>query len=298
MTVPVLVREPAMVGTGYFPLGQNDLGSRGSAFNTTGQRTIYAYDVSSNGKKISNKRAFLLTQDWVPDGLKVSAEGLVVTGTGHGVDVLDDVGQLLIRIQTNYTIQKSGRCGPGGGARLRDSRPSDGRGVVAPFHDRSYPPVGQGDGRRQPTRIRPPGSSRSRWISTPPTSSAVPAAARAWTAHIRRGMPCTRFCVSTPRPARRCMPGFAVASRRVDGHLDVRDRNASGCSSHRGSAGPFRLGLLLGAAVRPAGVGWGHLPLRRSEHGAARRGRVPQIADDYWVPVPTGKARWPSSATG
>jgi hypothetical protein len=37
--------------------------------------------------------------------LKVSAEGLVVTATGHGVDVLDNVGQLLIRIQTNYTVQ-------------------------------------------------------------------------------------------------------------------------------------------------------------------------------------------------
>jgi hypothetical protein len=81
------------------------LGSRGATFNTTGHRTIYAYDVSNNGTKISNKRAFYLAQDWVPDGLKVSAEGLIVTATGHGVDVLDDVGQLLIRIQTNYTVQ-------------------------------------------------------------------------------------------------------------------------------------------------------------------------------------------------
>ena len=81
------------------------VGSQGSSFNTTGHRTIYAYDVANNGTKISNKRAFYLSQDWVPDGLKVSAEGLVVTGAGHGVDILDDVGQLLIRIQTNYTVQ-------------------------------------------------------------------------------------------------------------------------------------------------------------------------------------------------
>lgn len=29
----------------------------------------------------------------------------MLTGSGHGVDILDDVGQLLIRIQTNYTVQ-------------------------------------------------------------------------------------------------------------------------------------------------------------------------------------------------
>jgi sugar lactone lactonase YvrE len=77
----------------------------GAPFNTTGPRTVYAFDVANNGTKISNKRAFYLAQDWIPDGLKVSREGLVVTGAGHGVDVLDDVGQLLLRVQTNYTVQ-------------------------------------------------------------------------------------------------------------------------------------------------------------------------------------------------
>jgi sugar lactone lactonase YvrE len=87
--------------------GQIDpkLGSQGTTFNTTGKRIVYAYDVSNNGTKISNKRPFYLAQDWIPDGLKVSQEGLVVTATGHGVDVLDDTGNLLIRIQTNYTVQ-------------------------------------------------------------------------------------------------------------------------------------------------------------------------------------------------
>ena len=88
------------------------IGSQGSSFNATGHRTIYAYDVGNNGTKITNKRAFYLAQDWVPDGLKVSAEGLVVTGAGYGVDVLDEVGQLLIRIQTNYTVQNFAWTGP------------------------------------------------------------------------------------------------------------------------------------------------------------------------------------------
>lgn len=81
------------------------LGSQGATYNTTGKRAIYAWDVENNGTKISNKRAFYLAQDWVPDGLKVSQEGLVLTGSGHGVDILDDLGQLLLRIQTNYTVQ-------------------------------------------------------------------------------------------------------------------------------------------------------------------------------------------------
>ncbi len=41
----------------------------------------------------------------MPDGLKVARNGYVVTGTGKGVDVLDQQGALLVRIQTNYTVQ-------------------------------------------------------------------------------------------------------------------------------------------------------------------------------------------------
>ncbi|KIW70283.1 hypothetical protein PV04_02568 [Phialophora macrospora] len=81
------------------------LGSQGTTFNTTGKRAVYAFDVTNNGTRVSNRRSFYLAQDWIPDGLKVSQEGLVLTGSGKGVDVLDDVGQLLIRIQTNYTVQ-------------------------------------------------------------------------------------------------------------------------------------------------------------------------------------------------
>lgn len=87
-------------------------GGFGTLYNTTGKRTIYAYDVTNNGTRVSNKRSFYLAQDWVPDGLKVSREGLVLTGSGHGVDILDDVGQLLIRIQTNYTVQNFAWTGP------------------------------------------------------------------------------------------------------------------------------------------------------------------------------------------
>jgi sugar lactone lactonase YvrE len=77
----------------------------GAAFNMTGARTIYAWDVTQNATRFTNKRAFYLAPSWVPDGLKVSQDGLVLTGAGNGVDIIDDVGQLIMRIQTNYTVQ-------------------------------------------------------------------------------------------------------------------------------------------------------------------------------------------------
>jgi hypothetical protein len=81
------------------------LGSQGTPFNTTGKRTIYAFDLSTDGMSISNKRPIYLAQDWVPDGLKVAANGYVVAGAGKGVDVVDPQGTLLVRIQTNFTVQ-------------------------------------------------------------------------------------------------------------------------------------------------------------------------------------------------
>lgn len=87
------------------PFGDPRNGTQGIQYIPTAKHGIYAFDISNNGTRISNKRAFYLSMDWMPDGLKVSQEGLVVTSTGHGVDVLDPNGQVLIRVQTNYTVQ-------------------------------------------------------------------------------------------------------------------------------------------------------------------------------------------------
>lgn len=81
------------------------LGPQGAHFNATGRRTIYAYNVSDDAMYLFNKRPIYLAQSWVPDGLKTARNGYVVTGAGKGVDVLDVYGTLLVRIQTNYTVQ-------------------------------------------------------------------------------------------------------------------------------------------------------------------------------------------------
>ena len=81
------------------------LGYLGGTVNSTGKHTIYAFDLLGNGTYLGNKRSFYLSADWIPDGLKVARNGYVVTATGMGVDVLDEMGTLLARVQTNYTVQ-------------------------------------------------------------------------------------------------------------------------------------------------------------------------------------------------
>lgn len=52
-----------------------------------------------------NRRVIYLAQDWAPDGLKVAANGVVVSATGNGVDVLDEFRTLIVRIQADHTVQ-------------------------------------------------------------------------------------------------------------------------------------------------------------------------------------------------
>ncbi|KAH0541567.1 hypothetical protein FGG08_003979 [Glutinoglossum americanum] len=84
----------------YSPL----LPSQGFVFNSTGPRSIYAYDIHHSGS-ISNKRAFYRALHGGPDGVKVAKNGYVVTAAGTGVDVLDETGTLLVRVQTSYAVQ-------------------------------------------------------------------------------------------------------------------------------------------------------------------------------------------------
>ena len=82
-----------------------EVGPQGAHFNATGKRMIYAYNVSDDAMYISNKRPIYLAQNWVPDGVKTARNGYILTGAGKGVDVLDTYGTILVRIQTNYTVQ-------------------------------------------------------------------------------------------------------------------------------------------------------------------------------------------------
>jgi hypothetical protein len=56
---------------------EGSLGPQGTTFNTTGKRVVYAYDLTSDGNHIVNKRPVYSSQDWVPDGLKVAKNGYI-----------------------------------------------------------------------------------------------------------------------------------------------------------------------------------------------------------------------------
>jgi sugar lactone lactonase YvrE len=93
-------------GANAAPVSQNASTQAATTFAPTNRgRTIYAFNVSADATYLFNKRPIYLAQDWIPDGLKVAQNGLVVAGTGRGVDVLDSSGTLILRVQTNYTVQ-------------------------------------------------------------------------------------------------------------------------------------------------------------------------------------------------
>ena len=73
-------------------------------YTSTRHRTIYSYDVSEDTVRLNNKRAFYLTQDFVPDAVRVAANGYVLCAAGNGVDVLDTHGILLVRIKTDFQV--------------------------------------------------------------------------------------------------------------------------------------------------------------------------------------------------
>lgn len=79
---------------------------------TYDNRTIYAFDVSEDGTRAMNKRAVYLAAALVPDGLKTAANGYILTANGKGLDVLDPFGQLLVTVQTNYTVENFAWTGP------------------------------------------------------------------------------------------------------------------------------------------------------------------------------------------
>jgi sugar lactone lactonase YvrE len=105
----VYIDDSATLGGDYAPCSPGP----GLVFNPTGPRTVYKFDVVDNGTHITGKRPIWLSQDYVPDGLKVAANGYVLAATGNGVDILDPVGVLIARVQANYTVVNFAWVGEG-----------------------------------------------------------------------------------------------------------------------------------------------------------------------------------------
>ncbi|PGH17652.1 hypothetical protein AJ79_01014 [Helicocarpus griseus UAMH5409] len=81
-------------------------------YNSTGKRTLYAFDVTPDKRTLLNKRPIYHALEYAVDGLKVAENGMVITATGRGVDVLDKYGVPLLRVQTNFTAMNMQWVGP------------------------------------------------------------------------------------------------------------------------------------------------------------------------------------------
>jgi gluconolactonase len=76
----------------------SDTGSAGFTENGTLPATIYAYDVSDDSKRVSNRRVFSFVDVGFPDGVHCDTQGNVWAAAGDGVHVWNPEGILLGKI--------------------------------------------------------------------------------------------------------------------------------------------------------------------------------------------------------
>lgn len=79
-------------------------------FTSTNARNVYAWDVErteTGAPILKNKRNIFQSLEGSPDGIKVAANGYLVVGSGlsNGVDILDQYGSVIARIQTNHPVE-------------------------------------------------------------------------------------------------------------------------------------------------------------------------------------------------
>ncbi|POS75097.1 gluconolactonase [Diaporthe helianthi] len=68
-----------------------------SSDNPAGTATIYKYDLAYNqpGTFLANRTVFAFAPEGIPDGIKVDQKGNVWCGTGSGVSVFNNIGELI-----------------------------------------------------------------------------------------------------------------------------------------------------------------------------------------------------------
>ena len=75
-------------------------------FNLLGGNDVYAYDIvyAPPGNYITSKRPIYSAETFADDGFHVSRDGYLIGAEGAGVSVLSAYGELLVRINTNFTV--------------------------------------------------------------------------------------------------------------------------------------------------------------------------------------------------
>jgi gluconolactonase len=57
----------------------------GASLNITRPSTIYAFDISTDAKRLSGRRTFASPANGIPDGIHTDTEGNVWAGCGDGI---------------------------------------------------------------------------------------------------------------------------------------------------------------------------------------------------------------------
>ncbi|KAI5247731.1 calcium-dependent phosphotriesterase [Aureobasidium subglaciale] len=83
-------------------------------YNPLGGNSLYAFDVvpSPVGSYIINKRPIYLAQTFGDDGFHVAQNGYLIAAEGGGVTVLSEYGEMLLRIETGFTVNNIQFAGP------------------------------------------------------------------------------------------------------------------------------------------------------------------------------------------
>lgn len=68
-------------------------------YDVTKPHAIYAFDVSEDGKQVTNQRLFTIVRPGFPDGMRVDASGNIYVGALDGVQVFNPTGKLIGKIR-------------------------------------------------------------------------------------------------------------------------------------------------------------------------------------------------------
>ena len=107
-----------------------DTGAQHFTPNATRPATIYAFDVTDDMKRLTNRRTFAYADSGFPDGIHTDTAGNVWSGCGDGVHVWDSKGILLGKIHLGE-VSNSFAFYPGGVLVFSNSRLWDVRGIKA-----------------------------------------------------------------------------------------------------------------------------------------------------------------------
>jgi gluconolactonase len=87
----------------YKTLYVSDTGAVRYNMNLTRPATLYAFDITDDGKRLTGRRIFAYSDNGIPDGLHTDTDGNVWAGCGDGIHVWNPAGRLIGKIWVGVT---------------------------------------------------------------------------------------------------------------------------------------------------------------------------------------------------